>query len=538
MSDFRISCESTTPRSECDIRLNYGDANKIIAASNDIGNPTQAQFYSIDGGANWICAGLPPAPGDTFQSDPAVDWTSDGTAWASAICIRITSPTTNITRVRTFQSTDSGANWTLDSTPSGSQTGADREIMWVDHSSTSKYQDQIYLTWHNGVPVFFARRTKGADGTWTWQAPVQVSGSETTGMGIGGDIKTNSLGDVFVFWQDADGSGNIVVAKSTDGGANFGPPVIIATTFANNRKLSIPADPFLLDSSGNAISRGARVYVSAGAYRTETEDLVYAVWSDLSGASGCTSGQGPGTNVSSTCKTRVWFSRSTDGGATWSAPVMLYNQASLNDQFHSRLCVDESTGNLVVTYRDTVNDAGRLKTDVWMQTSSNHGQNWTAPEKVTSAMSDETTAGSDANKYADYDGLHGFNGTFFPVWTDRRSGGREEIWTSPVKPLFPLFIPKVDLSKWEAVFILIVGGAIFGGSGVGILPSRRPVPIDPGPGPLPKDKQDILVGLAVTELASIINNSEARVEIEKAGVDAMSKAIENLKESLASKGLK
>ena len=94
-----------------------------------------------------------------------------------------------------------------------------------------------------------------------------MSGSETTGMGIGGDIKTNSLGDVFVFWQDADGSGNIVVAKSTDGGANFGPPVIIATTFANKRKLSIPADPFLLDSSGNTISRGARVYVSAGAYR-------------------------------------------------------------------------------------------------------------------------------------------------------------------------------------------------------------------------------------------------------------------------------
>jgi hypothetical protein len=108
---------------------------------------------------------------------------------------------------------------------------------------------------------------------------------------MGGDIKTNSFGDVFVFWPDADGSRNIVVAKSTDGGANFGDPILIATTFATTRRLSIPADSL----------RRARVYISAGAYRTEEKDLVYAVWSDLSGESGCTSGGGPGTNVDSEC---------------------------------------------------------------------------------------------------------------------------------------------------------------------------------------------------------------------------------------------
>ena len=50
-----------------------------------------------------------------------------------------------------------------------------------------------------------------------WQAPIQVSGAETTGTAIGGDVKTNSAGDVFAFWPDT-GSRNLFVAKSTNGG--------------------------------------------------------------------------------------------------------------------------------------------------------------------------------------------------------------------------------------------------------------------------------------------------------------------------------
>jgi hypothetical protein len=41
-------------------------------------------------------------------------------------------------------------------------------------------------------------------------------------------------------------------------------------------------------------------------------------------------------------------------------------------------------------------------------------------------------------------------------------------------------------------------------------------------------KQGVLAGLAVTELASIINDSESRLVIERAGVDVMDKAITGL----------
>ena len=417
MADLRISGASTDPRSESDIRLNYGDPSLVIAAANDL-NPTatvQPQFFSTDGGATWGSTSLPAQAGDAFQSDPEVDWTSDGTAWAMTLGV---DPALNI-RLYSFTSTDKGATWTFETVVSGAQTGTDREIIWVDHSATSAFKDQVYAVWHNGTPVFVSRRTAGAGGTWS--APLQVSGAETVTLGIGADVRTNANGDVFVFWPDADGSQNIVFVKSIDGGNTFSAPQVIATTFATTRRLAIPAGS----------SRSLRVYISAGAYRTATRDLVYAVWTDLSGDAGCATGGGPGTSVTSTCKTRVWFTRSTDGGINWSAPVKINDQAGLNDQFHSRLCVDESNGLIVVTYHDTVADAGRTESHVYYQTSGDDGVSWSTAVQITTAPSDATGAAVDASGfgYGDYDGLSGHFGTFFPCWTDFRSG-IEEIWSA------------------------------------------------------------------------------------------------------------
>ena len=254
--------------------------------------------------------------GDSLHSDPAVDWTSDGTAWAITIGIDAAK---TVLQLRAYTSTDQGATWTFNSTPSGTQTNVDREIMWVDHFASSPFRNQIYVTWHAGVPVQFARRTTGTGAA--WQTPIVVSGSETTGLGIGGDVKSNANGDVFVFWQDADGSKNIYLAKSTDGGVTFGAPITVAAIKASSRKLSIPADS----------NRKSRVYVSSSVYRTTGKDLAYVVWADLSGGTGCTSGSGPGSDATSSCKTRIWFTRSTDGGATWATPSVLNNQAGKND---------------------------------------------------------------------------------------------------------------------------------------------------------------------------------------------------------------
>ena len=186
-------------------------------------------------------------------------------------------------------------------------------------------------------------------------------------------------GDVFAFWPDT-GSQHLFVAKSTDGGSTFGAPVTIANYHRS-----------LLHRSASARQPPLPIYLSGAAYRTALQNHVYAVWMDLAGGVGCnSSGSEPGNNVASICKRRIWFARSTDGGATWDAPLQLNGQPSLNDQIFPRLALDETTGVLMVVYYDTVNDPGRRKAEFWMQTSYDFGDTWTAPVQVATAETDET----------------------------------------------------------------------------------------------------------------------------------------------------
>ena len=413
----RISGAQSSPRSESAIRVNRNNTQQIIGASNNISaSGMQAQFFSSNGGATWGQTSLPLVSGDAFMSDPTVDWTSDGTAWS--MTIGIDSSQTVLT-MRSYKSTNGGATWTFDNTFSGSLSNNDKEMLWVDHSATSPFKDNIYVIWHAGNPAVVARRTGPAG---SWQTPIQVSGSETTGTGIGGDIKTNANGDVFGFYPDT-GSQGLYVVKSTNGGASFGAPVHIATTFGSFQ-FAVPADA----------SRQLLIYTAAAAYRTSSLNNVYVTWDDLSGDSGCTSGGGPGTNASSTCKSRIFFSRSTDGGATWSAPVKINNQSGLNDQFFPWLVVDDSNGKLGLVYYDTVGDSTRTSTNLYYQSSVDNGVTWAAPFKVTTASTNETTAGADSgNQYGDYINLDGISSLYFPSWTDRRSGGSEEIWTAAIQ---------------------------------------------------------------------------------------------------------
>lgn len=418
-ANLRISGAQIAPRSESDIRVNYNNPQQLIAASNAIDLiGTQAQFYSSNGGRTWNQSRLPLTGGteDSLHSDPVVDWTSVGTAWAVTVGIDAAELTLQL---RAYRSADGGATWTFDGTVSGRQTATDREMMWIDHSATSPHKDNIYVIWHNGQPVFVSRRTGPAG---AWQAPVRVSGTETAGTGMGADIKTNGVGDVFAFWPDTV-SRRVLVAKSTDGGATFAAPVTIAKTFAAY-EIIVPG----------FASRHALMYVSGGAYRAATQNCVYAVWVDLTGAGECTTAAGaPGTNVSSPCTSRIWFTRSTNGGLTWEPPRMINHQAARNDQFNPRLAVDETRGQLLVVYYDTVNDPGRLRTDLWCQTSFDDGVSWSFPLKVTTAETDETAPGADVgHQYGDYVGLTGYGGMFWPSWTDRRAGGPEEIWTADI----------------------------------------------------------------------------------------------------------
>jgi hypothetical protein len=143
---------------------------------------------------------------------------------------------------------------------------------------------------------------------------------------------------------------------------------------------------------------------------------------------------------------------------------MINNQSSLNDQFNPALAVDDATGRVAIIYYDTVADSGRLKTLVYYQASFDDGISFGAPFQVATAQTDETVSGANSgNQYGDYNSLTGYASAFFPSWTDRRSGGREEIWTAGVteKGCMTLYGRSFEsdsgLAGWSTGF--------FGGSG-------------------------------------------------------------------------
>jgi len=252
-TNVRSSGAQTAPRSESDIRINYWNPSKIIAASNNIASSgTQGEYYSTDGGVTWGQTSLPLASGDSFHSDPTVDWSSDGTAWSTTMGIN-----GNTLKVQSYRSSNGGATWTFDGTISGSQTNTDKQMQWIDHSGTSAFANNNYVIWHNGNPAFMNRRTSSG-----WGTPIQVSDSQATGTCIGADVKTNSAGDVFGFFPDT-GSRGIFVVKSTNGGASYGTPVKLVTTY-DSYDIGIPA----------MSSRRLLLYVSGGAYRNGTTNNV------------------------------------------------------------------------------------------------------------------------------------------------------------------------------------------------------------------------------------------------------------------------
>lgn len=212
-ANIPITQDTSDPYSESDIRYNPNNPLQIIAGSNSNNGSTQAQYYSSDGGNSWGQSSLPAVSTDSLQSDPSVDWTSDGTAWALTIGV------SSNWILRCFKSTNAGQTWTHDSDLSGTETQADKPTIWVDHSATSPHKDNMYATWHQGPTAFVAVR-QGPGGVWS--APKAVSGSETTFTADGSEVKTNAAGDVFVFWPNAGGQ-TVLVVKSTDGGSTSRP---------------------------------------------------------------------------------------------------------------------------------------------------------------------------------------------------------------------------------------------------------------------------------------------------------------------------
>ncbi len=406
-------------QSETSIAIDPANPQNVIAGANEIQRLPMRAMYSTDGGSTFTGVDLPLPPARTnkgfdFGSDPGLAFDSNGNAYYSYIVVFFgAGGGINGTEMAVARSSDQGATWTA--TYFAGQTGDgqfnDKPMITVDTGSgTGHHHDRIYVAWDHATGSSSSTKngnnvllSTSDDGGVTFSAPVSVSGPVTgkTG-GIAADPYVTGGGTLHVAWQDY-AHGRIVDASSTDGGATFSSPHLIADV--GGFQFNIAAQNV----------RGALVYPACGA----ADSTLYCSYMDGSNAA-----------------TNVFVAKSTDGGSTWNSTQL----PAGGDQFNQWLAVDGSDGAINVAYYAT-GTHGATASTYTLARSTDGGATWST-SAIATATTDETCCAPSVdfgNQYGDYEGLAALNGVVRPVWTDRRAdvidlGLREEVFVAAITP--------------------------------------------------------------------------------------------------------
>ncbi|MEE8522470.1 MAG: sialidase family protein, partial [Thermoanaerobaculia bacterium] len=372
----------TDPNSaaESAIAINPADPDVVIAGSNGPGGG-QRMHFSTDGGETWSLS-TTTLPGSCC--DPTVGWSSDGS-------IGYTS-TLNLPELIFYRTLDGGQTWT-DSVQVDNDSGfVDKQYLHVDRHPSSPHLDHLYHTWHESNVMKFSRST---DFGVSWSAEQTIGSS----AGIGSDITTDKAGNVYYFWP-AFGPRDILVAKSTDGGASFGRQSLVVDT-EGGFDFPLPS----MENRRVFIYNAADADLSNGPFGGS----VYVSWTDNTGPDS-------GTPANNHGRIQVAYSR--DGGATWTVRTPHETADSDTvDRYHQWLGVAPD-GRVHVIFYDTRRDLpNRNQVDVFRSFSTDGGDTWSTPERVTAEQSPNI---SGSFEFGDYNGLDVVGNDVIAIYTDNR----------------------------------------------------------------------------------------------------------------------
>jgi hypothetical protein len=234
--------------------------------------------------------------------------------------------------------------------------------MEVDRTG-GQFDGNVYICWSRFVgfngrtKISFARST---DSGQTFSRPIELSfGKDVQGC----DIAVESDGDVYVTWGtrntpsaiDAQG---LAIARSTNGGASFEPAHQIAQFtryFPSDGARDCGDGPFLCPSGFVFFRVPLEPRVTAD--QSGMLPGIYATYNAVDPATvvpSTSSYSSAGANSGFVGRSVVYVIRSTDNGATWSAPIPVDPAGGRGHQFFSD--VDALGGKLVAIWQDNRTD--------------------------------------------------------------------------------------------------------------------------------------------------------------------------------------
>ena len=268
--------------------------------------------------------------------------------------------------------------------------------VWVSYTRSPGKQIQAFGAPVTGLGQF------GSFGT-----PEKVP---SPGNGDYGDTAVGPAGQVMVTYQNAvngQGGADIYTAVDADGlgAAGFGKPTVVAHSHVGGFDFIAAQPDRSVDAEANlAWDRSGRA----------DNGRVYLVWTE--------------ETPNESDNTDIMLQHSDNNGAFWSPAVKLNDDHTTNSQYNPAIALDQSSGDVAVSWYDTRNDLGTggsgdtngIPNDdfqIWATDSTNGGTTF-APNFP---VSQGTSNAVDANSFfdtGDYTHAAFVSSAFWPAWSD------------------------------------------------------------------------------------------------------------------------
>jgi hypothetical protein len=394
--------------SEEAVAVNPTNPRNVVIVTN-VARPPAALFESVsfDGGATWTTSLI----GDNDNlgvacCDPTLSFDERGNLFLSYLYLQGSV-------VPVALSTDGGLHFNVIANiaepGATAATGADRRglFRFVDQPTIVAAQGEVWLVFNAGGPMV----ATGAPVTGFGQVgafnPVEVVPG--TNNCTYGDVAIGPAGEVMnvcTLTESGQGGGTLRVNMDPDGlgAAGFGGSVTVTDAHVGGFDF-IPAQP---DRSVDA-EPGLAWDRTTGPHRGRVY-LVYTL---------------KHTNQDNNMDIDVQYSD--DKGLTWSAPVRVNDDATLNSQFLPKISLDPTSGHIAVIWYDTRNDLGTggpgdtngIPNDdaqVWGAFSAD-GRTFTPNLQISAGTSNSRDSGNSID-FGDYTGLSFDAGIAHPAWSD------------------------------------------------------------------------------------------------------------------------
>jgi hypothetical protein len=361
-----------------------------------------------NGGLTWTRSVLSPG---VFGSDPVLAADADGRFYYASI------NNSSTYGVVTYKSVDGGATW---SSPV-SAYGGDKEWIAIDRTS-GPGRGNLYENWNIQFPSVsgsFARSTNGAS---SFAPPL----STPTPYMKWGTMDVGPNGTLYMAGADLNQTG-VLFSKSTNAQYAGQTPVFTAST-------SVPLGGSLgYGGSVNPEGLLGQIWVATDHSQASSRGNVYVLGSVTS------TGSSP---------VNVMFTRSTDDGATWSAPVRVNNDpvgGSANHWFGTMSVAPN--GRIDAIWNDTRNDPNNLLSQLYYAYSFDSGNTWLGNVPLTVAF-DPTVGWPNQDKIGDYYHMVSDNGGANVAFAATFTGGED------------VYYMRIQAVPEPASVILLVVGAI------------------------------------------------------------------------------